>query len=581
MRYGTVLGIAGVALGVAGGVAGQATSWLEIPHPRLGMTARTVIPSEARNLQGGAKQGPATYHPGIDVLHYDLTLDLPDTGRTIGGRAVLTARRTAPVDTLRLDLIELRVDSVLVNGTPVRARRDSARIHIPLPRAAGATGRAGDTVRVAVRYGGVPSDGLIIRDSLGRWTAFGDNWPNRARHWIPSVDHPSDKALVTWSVRAPSGRRVVANGDIVEVTPLDSVGMAGRTLTRWEMSRPIATYLMVIGAAPLALYDLGPTACGLAEMPGCVRQEVYVYPEARDFLPGPFAQAGPIVEFFSRLVAPYPYERLAHLQSSTRYGGMENATAIFYSDRAFQRRSLDVGLVAHETAHMWFGNAVTQRDWAHLWLSEGFATYWTQLWTEQSRGDSAFRAGMAGIRRQITGNQVVAQRPVIDTAQPELNALLNANSYQKGGFVLHMLRSQLGDSAFFRGVRSYYLKHRHANALSDDLRTDLEAASGRELGWFFDQWLRRPGFAELTTSWSYDAARRRVIVDVRQGTRFAPYRFPLTVEVRAAGGGVERATIEVPATAQTRLELPLEVAARPERVVFDPDVELLATFTQP
>ena len=541
-----------------------AALWLvAAPLPATPLAAQRPTPSMV-----------GTYHPGVDVLHYDLTLDLPERGTAITGRAVLTVRRTASVDTLRLDLLGMRVDSVLVNGSAVRFRRDSARVHIPLPR-------TGDSLSVAVRYAGAPADGLIIRESPARWTAFGDNWPNRARHWFPGVDHPSDKALVTWTVRAPSGRRVVANGELLEETPLDSAGGAGRTLTRWRMSRPISTYLMVIGVAPLALYDLGETACGLSETPGCVRQVVYVYPESRDFLPGPFAQAGPIVEFFSRIVAPYPYERLAHLQSSTRYGGMENATAIFYSDAAFRRRSLGVGLVAHEAAHMWFGNAVTQREWAHVWLSEGFATYWTQLWAEESQGDSAFRAGMAGIRRQITGAPVVAQRPVIDTTQMDLNELLNANSYQKGGFVLHMLRAQLGDSVFFRGIRTYYQRHRHGNALTDDLRRALEEASGGELQWFFDQWLRRPGFAELTTSWSYDPARRRVIVDVRQGTRFAPFRFPLTVEVRAADGRAQRATVQVPAQAQSRLELPLEVGVRPERVVFDPDVELLATFSQP
>ncbi len=539
---------------------------------RYALTLGLVLVAGSMDARPAAEASP--HHPGIDVLHYDLTIDLPARGHEIVGRAVITARRTDPADTLRLDLIGLRVDTVLVNGAAVRFRRDSTRVHVPIAR-------GDDSLEIAVRYRGAPADGLIIRDTLGRWTAFGDNWPNRARHWIPSVDHPGDKATVRWTVRAPSSLRVVANGDIAEETPLDSAGMTGYTLTRWEMRQPISTYLMVIGAAPMAMYDLGPTACGLAEQPGCVPQAVYVYPEARDFLPGPFAQAGPILEFFARLVGPYPYERLAHLQSSTRYGGMENATAIFYSDGAFRRRSLGVGLVAHETAHMWFGNAVTQVDWPHLWLSEGFATYWTQLWAEQSEGDSAFRAGMDGIRRQITRADVVAERPVIDTLQTNLNALLNANSYQKGGFVLHMLRSQLGDSAFFAGIRAYYQRYRHGNAHTDDLRRELEAASGRQLGWFFDQWLRRPGFAELTTAWSYDARRRRVMVDVRQGTRFAPYRFPLTVEVRTADGRTARATVEVPATAQARLELPLEVAARPERVDFDPDVELLATFTQP
>src|SRR5262249_29677371 len=140
---------------------------------------------------------------------------------------------------------------------------------------------------------------------------------------------------------------------------------------------------------------------------------------------------------------------LAHLQSSTRFGGMENASAIFYSDQAFRTGQLGTGTVAHETAHQWFGDAVTEREWPHLWLSEGFATYFAALWTQHSAGDSAFRSEMSGIRRDITTAQEVAKRPVIDTIETDLMALLNTNSYQKGGFVLHMLRTMLGDSAFF------------------------------------------------------------------------------------------------------------------------------------
>jgi aminopeptidase N len=516
-------------------------------------------------------QAPAEthlYHPGVDVLDYDLSLDLPESGPSIEGRAVLTLRRTAAVDTLRLDLLELRVDSVLVEGRPAAFRRGAGRILVPLPAG------SGDTLRVAVRYGGEPSDGLVIREEDGRWTGFGDNWPNRGRHWIPSVDHPSDKATVSWTVRAPAGRRVVANGVLLEETPQAD----GRVTTRWRIGRPIPVHLMVIGAAPLAFYDLGRTACGLSEIPGCVPQAVYSAAEVRDFLPGPFARAGAIVEHFARTVGSYPYERLAHVQSSTRFGGMENATVIFYSDRAFREGTLGVGLVAHETAHQWFGNAVTPRDWPHLWLSEGFATYFTQLWAEHDEGREAFRAGMSRIREQILAAPVVAQRPVVDTAQTDLMQLLNANSYQKGGWVLHMLRAEVGDSAFFQGVRAYYEANRHGTAVTDDLRREMERAAGRELGWFFDQWLRRPGYAELTTGWRHDARQRRVVLDVEQGTRFAPYRLPLTVEVVDAAGTTHRVAVELAAQRRQQVALPLELDAAPRGVTLDPDVRVLAAF---
>lgn len=533
--------------------------------------ATSLTSASATFAQNG---GPLAYRPGIDVLDYALTLDLPDRGASIDGRAVLAIRRFSPVDTLVLDLIALRVDSVLVDDRPVTFTRSDSVVRIPIARA------VGDSFSVAVRYGGEPKDGLIIRtDSAGRWTAFGDNWPNRARNWIPSVDHPSDKATVTWTVRAPSERRVVANGELMEETPLPvRPGAVPRTLTRWRESRPIAPYLMVIAAAPLVYYDLGRDGCGVGEFSSCVRQSVYVFPESRDFLPGPFVHAPEMVRLFSELIAPFPYEKLAHLQSSTRYGGMENAGAIFYADGPFRRRTMQPGVIAHETAHQWFGDAVTERDWSHVWLSEGFATYFQQLWVKRFRGDSAFRADLRDTRDQVVKAPEVASRPVIDTTQTDLMALLNRNSYQKGGWTLHMLRTLVGDSAFFRGLRSYYVANRHSTALTDDLRRAVEASSGRPLGWFFDQWLRRPGFAELTTSWRYDASQRRVVATIAQGSRFGAYRFPLTVAITDASGKERRATIDVPASASSTLVVPVDVDAPPRGVTFDPDVRVLATF---
>jgi aminopeptidase N len=520
--------------------------------------------------------GPHPYRPGVDVLDYSVTLDLPERGASIDGRAVLAVRRSAAVDNFVLDLVGLRVDSVLVDEKPVNFTRTDSLIRIPLASV------VGDSFSVAVRYSGEPKDGLIIRtDSSGRWTAFGDNWPNRARNWLPSIDHPSDKATVTWIVRAPIVRKVVANGMLMEETPLPiRAGESPRMLTRWRESRPISPYLMVIAAAPLVYYDLGRDGCGVGEFDNCVKQSVYVFPEVRDYLPGPFTHAAPIVRLFSELIAPFPYEKLAHLQSSTRYGGMENAGAIFYSDNAFKRRSMGSGLIAHETAHQWFGDAVTEREWSHVWLSEGFATYFAQLYVEHSEGDSAFRNGMRRIRETIIKAPEVASRPVIDTTQTVLMQLLNRNSYEKGGFTLHMLRALVGDSAFFRGLRSYYLGHRHSTALSGDLQQALEGSSGRSLGWFFDQWLRRPGWAELTTSWKYDAAQKRVVATIAQGTRFGAYRFPLTVAITDGSGKERRASIEVPANASSTIVVPLDVDAAPRSVVFDPDVRVLATFTQ-
>ncbi len=532
--------------------------------------AAALMLSAIAAAAGAQKPTPHTYEPGIDILDYDFSIDLPDTGRAFTGRTVIAFRRTARVDTLRLDLVRLHVDSVLLDSRPVPFTRTDARIGVPLPK--GTDG----AFKVTVRYGGAPDDGLIIRtDSAGRWTGFGDNWPNRARHWLPTVDHPSDKATVSWTVNAPANRTVIANGTRVSREPVSPAANGQpRAVTRWRESRPIATYLMVIAAAPLLEYDLGQTACGLALLSRCVPQMVYVAPEQRSELPGAFGRAGDIVSFFAERVGAFPYEKLAHLQSSTRFGGMENATAIFYADDIVRRHAMNEGLIAHETAHQWFGDAVTEREWPHVWLSEGFATYFAALWTQHAHGDSAFRSEMAGIRRQVLGDTMsVAKRPVIDTIETNLLALLNRNSYQKGGFVLHMLRRQLGDRAFFGGLRRYYAEHRDGNALTDDLQGAMEAVSGKRLGWFFDQWLRRPGYPELTIAQTEDLATHRASLVITQGPRFGAYRFTLAVDGTNASGRPVRATFEIPARARTVVSLPAGVSG-PLRI--DPDVDLLA-----
>ncbi|MFL5521309.1 MAG: M1 family metallopeptidase [Gemmatimonadales bacterium] len=509
-----------------------------------------------------------TYQPGIDVLDYDIRIELPDTGAFIRGDVTVTARRAPGVSTLRLDLVDaLTIRGIEVNDRAIGPVHAHGRIEIPLG------GVSGDSVSVRVRYDGYVRDGLVVlKDAQGRWTWFGDNWPDRTRQWLPTVDHPSDKATVSWTVRAPTGRTVVANGTLLGVRAL----RGGVSETRWREAQPIPTYLMVIGAGPLVNVPLATTGCTQSDVSRCVPQSVYVMPENREWLPGPFAAAAPIVALFESLVGPFPYEKLAHVQSATRFGGMENATAIFYAYDLFPTRKMTEGLIAHETAHQWFGDAVTEREWGHLWLSEGFATYFAALWTQRSRGDSAFRMEMAEIRRQVLEDSVVARRPVIDTAQTNYLALLNANSYQKGGYVLYMLHRQIGDSAFFRGLRSYYLNHRHGNALSDDLRAELERASGASLGQFFEQWLRRPGVAAPSIGWAYDAADSTISLVVLQDSTRGTYELPLIVMGSFGADQPLRTEVRVPAQPRATITLPGRFPTRPVSMSFDPDHFLLA-----
>jgi aminopeptidase N len=531
----------------------------------------------AASAHGIFAQQIRPYRPDFDVQDYAITIDLPDTGSTIHVNDVITVQRPGKADTLVLDLLDLHVNSVSVDGNAVRFVQTPTNVEVPLPKKRGTH----PSYRVAVDYGGAVTDGLIVRtDSAGRWTYFGDNFPDRARHWIASIDHPSDKATVSWRVRAPAGRTVVANGKLVAKRNVRDAAGDERVEWQWRESRPISVYLMVIAAAPLEVYDLGDTACGLADRQRCVPQMVYTAPEQHASMPGAFARAPEIVEFFARLVGPFPYEKLAHLQSSTRFGGMENASDIFYSDRAFRRGTMNDDLIAHETSHQWFGDAVTEREWSNLWLSEGFATYFAALWTRAARGDSAFLADMSHIRTTVLRDTIaVTKRPVIDTLEHDYMALLNRNSYEKGGFVLQMLRAQVGEGAFFDALREYYMAHRNSTALTSDLEAAMEHQSKQKLGWFFDQWLRRPGYPELTAKWTYDAAAHEVVVDLTQSDRFGAFQFPVSVAVVDSAGGTHRATAEMPAVAGEARQLRIPSATAPAHVIVDPDVQLLAAIT--
>lgn len=535
--------------------------------------ASGALPAQTTPAPRTDARGGGSAQPGIDVLHYDVALELPDTGAFLRGDVTVHLRRAGGVSRLRLDLVDgLRVRAVSVDGRAVAAVHRGDVLDVPLAE-------SGDSTAVRVTYDGVVRDGLVVRrDPRGRWTWFGDNWPDRARQWLPTVDHPSDKATVDWAVRAPTGRTVVANGELVGIRRLAGRD-AGRSETRWRETRPVPTYVMVVAAGPLVRFDLREPDCHYGDRGQCVRQSVYVLPENRDWLPGPFLAAGPILSLFERLVGPFPYEKLAHLQSATRFGGMENASAIFYASALFTTRTLGDGLIAHETAHQWFGDAVTEASWAHLWLSEGFATYFAALWTQYIRGDAAFRREMAEMRRRILSDSIVATRPVIDTTEQDYLKLLNTNSYQKGAYVLHLLREQVGDSAFLAGVRSYYARYRHGTALTDDLRREVETASRQQLGPFFDQWLRRSGLPSLEVGWAHDPRSGLLTVFVRQDSVRGPYELPLVVRITDASGAVHREVAQIPASPRVVIPLAWRGAGRPRAVVFDPDSTLLGRLT--
>ena len=217
-----------------------------------------------------------------------------------------------------------------------------------------------------------------------------------------------------------------------------------------------------------------------------------------------------------------------------------------------------------------------------VWLSEGFATYFAALWIEHAHGDSAFRADLRGMRTRVLASPITIAEgrrrrshwTICDVCSTRMSTI-------RLGSLLHMLRIEIGDSAFFNGIRAYYAQHRHGNATTAELQRAFEHAAGRPLDWFFDQWMRRPGVAELQPTWKYDGTRRKLVVTVVQGTRVPPYRLSLAVDVTDATGATKRVRLTVPATASSTIDVPMTLTSVPRSVVFDADVSLLGVVQPP
>lgn len=548
---------AGAAAGDMPAAAGEPAAG-RLPAPSIDPRPRGVVVAELP--EPGVELRDPAERAGLDVTHYDLDIDLSGLADSlIVGHATLTLRPPPGSDHVDLDFVGLPVDSVRLGGRRVAFTQGPAILRVA-PDAG-----LGSGARIEIFYHGIPRDGMFIGpDASGELTAFADNWPNRARWWFPANDYPPDKATVTFQVRAPDGYSVVANGRLLSHE---------NGVWRWREDVEIPAYTMVIGAAPFERADIGTAACddapeGAAD--GCAMVSTWALPGSGAYAEQRFARAPDMVDFYTGLFGPYPYEKLAHVQSSTRFGGMENSSAIFYAMGAWASEEMSEGVIAHETVHQWFGDSVTPASWAHLWVSEGFATYFAAVYFGDRDGPEAFREAMDGGRRSVIGSDA-SNRPVVDE-RPDLFGLLNSNSYPKGAWLLHMLRSMLGDEAFFRGIRSYYAEHAEGAGDTEDVRRAMEEASGEDLGWFFDQWAYSPGFPRLkiTTQLSGDATL--VTIEQVQKPEWPTYRLPLVVEATSANGRTMRREILMEGRREI---LRFDGVVARDAVTLDPDDTLL------
>ena len=506
-------------------------------------------------------------------LHYLVNITLDDRlTEIVDARAEIEVLALKKVSHIDLDFGELTIDAVGVNANATPFEHKSGILDIRLPQQS----EAGTRFTLTVAYHGKPKDGLILTaDKDGKPAAVGDNWPDRVHHWIPCLDHPSAKATITFNITAPARDLVVANGQLARV---ETNASGTRTWTYTE-GAPIPPYCMIVAVGEFALNS--------PSQPSVTPLLYYVPQSDSPFTLKGFAPSVPTLQLFTNTVAPYPYEKLALIIGATRFGGMENSSAIVFTSTLFKPNpkakvshafGIPIGtvdVVAHEIAHQWFGDSVTESTWADLWLSEGFATYFAGLFLQRHEGEEAFQAYMKQAAETYFAYEKSTRTPIHDTDTEDLFKLLNANNYQKGAWVLHMLRSQLGDDAFFRGIRAYYNEHRNATANTEDLRKALEKSSGLDLREFFDRWIYGTGHPRYELSWTWSNRTKSLKLVLRQLQPEPAFPNSLSIDI-SSSGGTQRLILK-PVSKETVQEVHMNRA--PTLIKIDPPNGVLKEAT--
>lgn len=419
---------------------------------------------------------PAMGNGGYDVAHYALEFDFDLNANRMTASAAVRATASVGLRSFHLDLADfLEVSGVRVDGAPAEFAHDGREL-VVTPAGALASG---DEFQVVVEYSGTPQgvpDPALhfgpgdepMKIGLTRWESgfFTLSQPSGAPSFFPCNDHPRDKATFEFAVTVDEPWTVAANGRLVAV---DEVGERRRF--RFQPRDAMATYLVTINVAELVHHvEAGPGGLPLN----------YYFPPARaETLLERSAVTGEMITLFSERFGPYPFESYGAVVADEPIpGALETQTLPVYGLMAYAD-----SVIAHELAHQWFGNNVSCADWSEIWVSEGFASYASALWTEHERGSKALANEMARSYR------VIARMGVPGPGDPGVENLFGAAVYLRGGWVLHALRLSVGDEAFFRGLRTYHRRFAGSHATAEQFQRVLEECSGRDLQAVFDAWL--------------------------------------------------------------------------------------------
>ena len=515
----------------------------------------------------------------VDIEQFDLDVTPDFKNRRVAGTATFTFRPILkPLGQLRLDAHDLEISNVTAGSSEIAAWQNTDRALIVTfanPIA------AGEQAKLTVTYEAEPKKGLYFRTpEMGYDPGDTHIWTQgesiEARHWFPCFDAPNEFFTSTMTCRVPEAMVVLSNGrKVSDAVDADS----GLRVVKWSQDKPHVNYLITLVAGHFKR---------LEEKHGDLSMSFWTAPSDFANAANSFRDTKACMEFFEKEIGvPYPWAKYDQVcVQDFNWGGMENTSqttlnaSTLFSNETENIRSSQ-GLMAHELAHQWFGDLVTCKDWSHIWLNEGFATYYTHLFAGHKDGLDEMRYGLYRDRKSLTGRSgdTTAMVNRKYNTPKEMFRKYGFMSYSKGSWVLHMLRSQLGPELFRKCVKTYLERHKHGNVVTEDLRSIIEEISGNSFDRFFDQYVFHAHHPELKISYAWDEKTKLAKLSVKQEQKVDAnvllFHVRLPVRFTVDGQALDR-SLHITKTAE---DFYFRLAKAPSIVRIDPDVTLLAKLS--
>lgn len=504
----------------------------------------------------------------IDVLHYNLKFDLNTDEKVLNGVSTIIAIKknpnsdseVKPETDIELNLYDnMSITSLTVDGKESEYFRNKNRVFIKTNEV------LGDTFKVEIVYNGTPKrsgfDGFVFGEVNGQSLVYNISEPIYASTWFPCDDDPADKALLDIEITNDSQFVSVSNGNLVDVKTEND-----KKTYHYKTEYPISTYLITVYSAPYkTFYDVYKGLDGNASM----KIEYYVMPEHLDQAKIDFAEHLDMMKTLSTIFGEYPFikEKYGVAEFLWNYGAMENQTITGVGYAFVSGNDFFKDTYVHELAHHWWGNSVGPKTWNDIWLNEGFATYSEALYAEAKHGKDALIAKMESKFSDNFHGTLYAPKD-----------LFGETIYDKGAWVLHMLRYEIGDSSFFKSLHNYYNLFKYSNASVEDFKTVCENTSGINLDKFFDQWVYTGTdniFCLYNISFNSDLKMVCVVNLNQQPQKYSEFHFPLEIKFDFVDGSsvIRKVYID-----EMKKEFTFKFDLEIESIHLDPDSRLLGFF---